>query len=136
MFTSDMILGAKLAAGLGLTIVGMGVVFAALIAISLALDALRFMSRVLEKNKPGLPAAKADSRELRSKKPVGSIETEVERVAVLTAAVAAALEKNPDRFVITAIRPRTRPDSLWSLAGRQQQMKERPFIFSKKGRQE
>ncbi len=136
MFTEHMMFGTKLANGVGLTIVGMGVVFAALILISLTLDVLRLAAAVLEKNDPG-PAAMPESRRNgRPGRQIPGTENEEELVAVMTAAVAAHLETEMERVVITAIRPEGRFSSPWSLAGRQQQMKERLSVLNRKGKWE
>jgi len=129
MFTETMLISAKLATGLGLTIVGMGVVFATLILISLSLDALRVISAALEKeNLQVLPGVdiQVETASLE--------EDEKELVAVITAAVAASTDTATDDFIIRSIRSRPFQDSIWSLAGRKQQMKDRLSIQNRRGK--
>ena len=133
MFTENMMLGAKLASGAGLTIVGMGVVFAVLVLISIALDILRLTSAVQNKNSLGSNAENSVQHVKQSGKQTISAEGDAELIAVMTAAVASSQGMETDRFVITAIRPKNRQSSLWSLAGRQQQMIERLRLFDRKG---
>lgn len=129
MFTDTMLISTKLANGLGLTIVGMGVVFVTLILISLALDALRVISAALEKESLQVPPG--IDIQLVTAAPE---EDEEELVAVITAAVAASTDTATDDFIIRSIRPRPFQDSLWSLAGRKQQMKDRLSIQNRKGK--
>lgn len=130
MFAQTMSIGAKLSSGLGLTIVGMGVVFTALILISLALDVLRVISAGLEQNKRPLATQKDRRFDTPATSPAAG---EGELVAVITAAVAAASGTTADDFIVRSIRPRPRQDSIWSLAGRQQQMRDRLRIQNGKG---
>ncbi len=131
MFTETMLISTKLAAGLGLTIVGMGVVFVTLILISLSLDALRVISAALEKE--SLQALPGIDIQLEIAAPE---EDEKELVAVITAAVAASTDSATDDFIIRSIRPKPLQDSMWSLAGRKQQMKDRLSIYNRRGQKE
>lgn len=130
MFAQTMSLSAKLASGLGLTIVGMGVVFTALTLISVALDLLRLISARLEGKKRPLTTKKDPCFDAPLKSPAAG---DGELVAVITAAVAAASGKTSDELIVRSIRPRPRQDSTWSLAGRQQQMNDRLRIQNGKG---
>ena len=51
MFSETMLISTKLINGLGLTIVGMGVVFTALILVSVALDVLKLVSAGVHKKR-------------------------------------------------------------------------------------
>ena len=127
MFTETMLISTKLANGLGLTIVGMGVVFVTLILISLSLDALRVISAALDKESlqvlPGIDV----QEEIAIPE-----EDERELVAVITAAVAASTDMAADGFIIRSIRPAIQEESLWGLAGRKQQMKDRLIIYNRR----
>jgi len=118
MFSETMSITAKLANGFGLTILGMGVVFAILTILSFALDVLRVFLAEKEKT-PSEPikdktvpasAAKEDNEEL---------------VAVITAAIASHKETPADAVVVKSIRQLPQPISLWGSAGRQRQMSDR-----------
>lgn len=130
MFSENLSIGIKLANGLGLTIVGMGVVFTALILISIALDALRVISDSLDRRR-STPADSGKPSGAAPKDPPEAEENQL--VAVITAAVAAASGTTRDAFVVRSIRPRPSGDPVWSLAGRQQQMKDRLQIQNSKG---
>ena len=127
MFTETMLISTKLTNGLGLTIVGMGVVFVTLILISLALDALRVISAALDKESlqvlPGIDV----QEEIAAHE-----EDERELVAVISAAIAASTDTATDDFIIRSIRLTSQQDSLWSLAGRKQQMKDRLSIYNRR----
>lgn len=131
MFLENLTVATKLINGLGLAIVGMGVVFTTLVLISVALDLLRIAAARLESL---APATMTKNRHAKTpaKQP---LQEEDELIAVITAAVAAASGTNTSDFTIRSIRPRPPQGSVWSLAGRQQQMKDRLKIQNRKGYQ-
>ena len=132
MFTEAMSISTKLANGLGLTIVGMGVVFCTLALISVALDLLRM--GCAGSVKADLPeAGNAPARRLDDTGITPQKDSE-QLVSVITAAVAAYTHTRREDFRIRSIRPRREGTSLWGLVGRQQQMKERTGIQVKRGR--
>ncbi len=118
MFPETMSIGAKLTNGLGLTILGMGVVFAILVVLSLSLDALR----VFLAGKVTKPSVSVKEE---TKAAIGVTEDEEELVAVITAAIAANEETSPDTLVVKSIRQLPRKYPLWGSVGRQRQVLER-----------
>jgi len=132
MFTETMSISAKLTSGLGLTIVGMGVVFCALALISVALDLLRIGCAAPAKR--ALPeAGKTPGRRLADAGITPQPDA-AQLIAVITAAVAACTHRSREDFRIRSIRPRREGACLWGLAGRQQQMKEHTGIQENRGR--
>ena len=134
MFTETMSISAKLMSGLGMTIVGMGVVFCALALISVALDLLRMCCAG-----PATADLSAAGRTPVRCLDDGGLNRQQEAeplVAVITAAVAAYTGTRREAFRIRSIRPIREGTCLWGLAGRQQQMKERSGIQVRRGRQE
>jgi sodium pump decarboxylase gamma subunit len=117
MFPETMSIGAKLTNGLGLTILGMGVVFAILIALSFSLDALRVFLAGEVKKPP-------TSVKEKTKKVIGVKEDKEELVAVITAAIAANEEISPEMLVVKSIRQLPRKDPLWGSVGRQRLMQD------------
>ena len=134
MFTDSMSMGAKLASGFGLTLVGMGVVFVSLVLISVALDILRYVMNTPDKT-GGIvkPPSGADAGSAVVRTPAVS-EQNQEIVAAITAAVSAFT--GSDHFVIRSIRPGVGRFSLWGLAGRRQQMNDQLAIRNRKGKRE
>lgn len=118
MFAETMSIGAKLTHGLGLTILGMGVVFAILVVISLSLDALRVF--LAEEVKNPSASVKEETKEAR-----GVNEDREELVAVITAAIAANEATSPDTLVVKSIRQLPQKSLLWGSVGRQRQTLER-----------
>lgn len=116
MIFETMSLGEKLAGGLGLTFLGMGVVFLVLLVVSFSLDGLRlFCSRLPE-------------RQFLKEKPVPretAEEDDSELVAVIAAAVAAYTESPMEGLRVRSIRKLPGNRCLWGSAGRQAQMQER-----------
>lgn len=130
MFLENLSIATKLINGLGLAIVGMGVVFTALALISVALDVLRITSAQLEnQNRPSTTAK--DKTGTTVAKP--SLEAENELIAVITAAVTVSSGTTNKDFIVRSIRPRQHEGSIWSPAGRRQQMKTRIKLLNSKG---
>ena len=102
MFSENLTTATKLINGLGLAIVGMGVVFTALVLISVALDVLRIISARLESGEPT-----TDKNHRYGKTPAKQpLKSEEALVAVITAAVAAASGTSKSDFTIRSIHPR------------------------------
>ena len=118
MFQETMSIGAKLTNGLGLTILGMGVVFAILLVLSLSLDALRVF--LADKVKKPPASVKEETKEA-----IGINEDQEELVAVITAAIAANEETSPDTLVVKSIRQLSQKYPLWGSVGRQRQVQNR-----------
>jgi len=115
MFPETMSIGAKLTNGLGLTILGMGVVFAILAVLSLSLDALRVFLAGEVKKPPA--CVKEETKEA-----IGVNEDKEELVAVITAAIAANEETSPETLVVKSIRQLPQKYPLWGSVGRQRQV--------------
>ena len=113
MFSETMSIAAKLANGFGLTILGMGVVFAVLVFLSFALDGLRVLLADKKESVSG-PVQKEDQ-----------CEDSDDLIAVITATIAVFTDKPADTVVVKSIRqmPRTYPP--WGAVGRQKQMSDR-----------
>ena len=129
MITETMSMSTKIAHALALTLLGMGVVFTALIIISVALDALRVIIAGLEDKTPRRPYP-VKNLNLIKNRPVG-LQEKKELIAAITAAVAAYAGSKTDRFMVRSIRPRHQNNPLWSSAGRQQQMAQRLKLAAK-----
>jgi len=131
MFTETMLTSAKLTNGLGLTLLGMGVVFMLLTIISAVLDVLRMVVSALEQRSSSVSINNGRSQNFNARvKP----REEEALVAVITAAVAAVTGTCSDGLIIKSIRPRIENNPLWSSVGRQLQMKPRADIQTLKGR--
>ena len=111
MFPETMSIVEKLTNGFGLTILGMGVVFAVLAVLSFALDGLRVL--LADKAPPPVPEKIDENR-----------DNEV-LMAVITAAIAAFTEKSEDTLIVKSIRRRPQTEPGWGAVGRQQQMADR-----------
>jgi len=120
MFTETMLTSAKLATGLGLTLLGMGVVFMLLMIISAVLDVLRMVVSALERRSATVSVNEGHNRNFNAR--VTPREKEA-LVAVITAAVVAFTGTRSDGLIIKSIRPRIENNPLWSSVGRQLQMK-------------
>ena len=118
MFSEAMTLGEKLAAGLGLTLLGMGVVFAVLAALSFGLDGLRVL--LADKDKSAGAPVDTDAAPAR-------VDTEPgeDFAVVIAAALAAFSEKSQDGLVVKSIRRAPPMEPAWGAIGRQNQMSKR-----------
>ena len=135
MFTQSMTVGMKLTNGIGLTLVGMGVVFISLILISIALDVLRYVTSAPGKSGGALkPSQGPDTGSPVSS--AGRIPATASAHQEIVAAISAAVSAytGSKRFVIRSIRPRMGRFSLWRLAGRRHQMNDRLNIQDRKGK--
>jgi sodium pump decarboxylase gamma subunit len=120
MFSETMSAAANLADGFGLTVLGMGVVFAILAVLSFALDALRVLLADKEKESAGSVSVSGE------KAPNAALHEDDEAlVAVITAAIAAFSEMPADSVVVKSIRQMPQTGFLWRIAGRIQIMAER-----------
>ncbi len=129
MFTETMLLSTILTKALGLTILGMGVVFTVLFLISIALDALRKVIVGFEKKKsPALSPENDRNITIERRKP--RREEKEELIAVITAAVAAFSKTKG--FIVRSVRPMYQNNPVWGSAGRLQQMEQSLSIQNKK----
>lgn len=121
MFTDAMTTGEKLVNGLGLTLLGMGIVFAVLVILS-------FTLQILEKVAGEKQIKKTTSnKEVETKiEPVPAQEKDDEElIAVIAAAIAASTGSSIEDFMVKSIKPLSQKTTLWGSVGRQQQMIER-----------
>lgn len=131
MFTETMSLSTMLTNALGLTVLGMGVVFAVLFLISMALDALRKIIAGFEKKK-SLSLSPGNDRNITIERRKFRREEKEELIAAITAAVAAF--SKTEGFIVRSVRPMRQNNPLWGSTGRLQQMEQRLSIQSKKGK--
>ena len=131
MFTETMLLSTMLTKALGLTILGMGVVFTVLFLISIALDALRKVIVGFEKKK-SLSLSPENDRNITIERRKHRREEKEELIAVITAAVAAF--SKTEGFIVRSVRPMYQNDPVWGSAGRLQQMEQRLSIQNKRGK--
>ena len=125
MITESMSMGTKFINSIGLTILGMGVVFLVLIVLSFSLDLLRVLAGDdKKKDTPSQEVAKS-SNAVATPSEANKQEDDQELVAVIAAAIAAMSGTSVDDFVVRSIRPLPQKQSIWGAAGRQQQMLER-----------
>lgn len=123
MFTDTLTIGEKLVNGLGITILGMGVVFAVLVILSFSLDALRIASgENKKKDSPSEEPVKANAVEAT---PVAQENDDGELIAVIAAAIATISGSSIGDFLVKSIKPVPQKNSAWASVGRQQQMLER-----------
>lgn len=112
--------------GLELTALGMGVVFASLIALTLLMWLLRLAS-------PGerqSAVTAANPKTPPAQRPVAGISPEV--VAAITAAVSAYTGMPAGSFAIQSVRPGTpSAGSAWALAGRVRQLQLAETLFKR-----
>jgi sodium pump decarboxylase gamma subunit len=124
MFTQSMSLMDKLLNGIGITILGMGVVFAVLIILSFLLDALRVISG--ENKKKDSPSKEPVSKNIvEAARAVQENDDDDELVAVIAAAIAAISGSSIEDFMVKSINPVPQKNNVWASVGRQQQMLER-----------
>ena len=123
MFSETMLISTKLLNGLGLTIVGMGVVFTALILISVAIDVLQLISAGMRKKRINQPQDIKVDPNTHELQPT-SLNDEEALVAVITASVAAVSNTGTENIFVRSIRPRLQNNPIWSSVGRQLQMRE------------
>lgn len=121
LFTDSMTVGEKLLNGLGITILGMGVVFVVLIIISLALDLLRITAGGNDKKK-----ATADKEAVKADPVVNATasaqEDDEEIIAVIAAAIASLTGNSVESFFIQSIHPVPQKSTVWGAVGRQERM--------------
>lgn len=124
LFTDSMTVGEKLLNGLGITLLGMGVVFVVLIILSYALDILRIISG--ENNKKKVPANEevAQANDMTNATEVVQQEDE-EIIAVISAAIASLTGTSVENFFIQSIKPVPQKSTIWGTVGRQERMLDR-----------
>ena len=118
MFSETMSTAATLANGFGLTILGMGVVFAVLVVLSFALDVMRVLLADRE-NAPAGPSTDAPAPDTAVR------EDNEQLVAVITAAIAAYTDVPADGVLVKSIRPLPQSGLSRGTAGRTRQMADR-----------
>src|SRR5690554_4301231 len=122
MFTETMSLGEKLFNGLGITILGVGVVFAVLVVLSYALDILRMFAGENNKKK-ATPSEEAIKESTSKAEPIVEEKADNdELIAVLAAAIAAISGSSVEDFMVRSIKSVPQKNSAWASVGRQQQM--------------
>ena len=92
----------KLLAGLGATVLGMGITLVALLSLQLVITILeKVLNRTKEEN--GLPVTPAVSPQRQEVPP--PLQEDRQLIAVITAAIAMQLRTSPNRIVIKNIEP-------------------------------
>lgn len=112
--------------GLELTLLGMGVVFAALIALTMVMKLLRHFSG---EKRPGGSLSKAFEPAATSSMARRTSGPTPEVVAAVTAAIAAYLNQPAGSFAVCAVRPVSETGSAWASSGRIQQMLAKDALF-------
>jgi sodium pump decarboxylase gamma subunit len=127
LFTDSMSLGDKLINGLGVTLLGMGVVFAVLVILSFALDILRISAGENNKKKatPNDEAVKTDSITNATNITDNAQQDDEEIIAVISAAIASLSGNSIEEFFIKSIKPVPQKNNVWATIGRQERMLDR-----------
>lgn len=124
LFTDSMTVGEKLLNGLGITVLGMGVVFVVLIIISLALDLLRITAG--DNNKKKAPASEEIAQANHIANAIEDVQQEDEEIiAVISAAIASLTGTSVENFFIQSIKPVPQKSTIWGTVGRQERMLDR-----------
>jgi len=119
LITDAMTLGEKFINSIGLTILGMAIVFVVLIILSYALDLLRIIGT--DKKKPTSseeveqPTNSASAAEVPQ-------EDDGEIIAVITAAIASLSGSSIENFIVKSIKPVPQKNNIWSITGRTERM--------------
>ncbi|HHW67873.1 MAG: glutaconyl-CoA/methylmalonyl-CoA decarboxylase subunit delta [Epulopiscium sp.] len=112
--------------GLMVTVIGMGVTFLALIALSFILDLFRVLAEGPSSKKVEAPKQEATVIEETAVKEEASEEIieqdDLELIAVITAAIAASLETSTDQLRVRSFRRINSNGSAWNKAGRMNQV--------------
>lgn len=106
--------------GLGVTIIGMGVVFLTLLVLSYVLELFRILST---SPKPKTEEAKVEEPPAEEPSDEQEYTDDLELVAVIAAAIAASLETTTDKLQVRSIRKTSSNGSAWSNAGRREQLR-------------
>lgn len=122
-FTDSMSLGDKLVNGLGVTILGMGVVFAVLVILSFALDILRISAG--ENKKKATPSEEVEKTENIANVTENAQQEDEEIIAVISAAIASLSGNSIEEFFIKSIKPIPQKNNIWASIGRQERMLDR-----------
>lgn len=122
MITDSMTLGERFVNSIGLTILGMVIVFVVLIVLSYALDLLRILGTDKKKSGP--------SQEVENPaEPVNAVEEsqedDGELIAVITAAIASLSGSTIENFFIKSIKPVPQKSNIWASTGRTERMLDR-----------
>lgn len=125
LFTDSMSLGDKLLNGLGVTILGMGVVFAVLVILSFALDILRISAGENNNKKKAIPNEEVVKAENNANATVNTQQDDEEIIAVISAAIASISGTSIEEFIIKSIKPVPQKNNIWATIGRQERMLDR-----------
>lgn len=135
LLTEGMSIGEKLISALGITLLGMGIVFIVLIIVSFVLNFLHIVAG--EKKKltvdnvsVNVKSKSISENNIQKKRELGEMVTPTifkkidnkELIAVIAAAVSAASETTENKIVIRSIKPVAQNYSAWAAAGRQEQL--------------
>ncbi|RBP38468.1 OadG family protein [Garciella nitratireducens] len=135
LLTEGMSIGEKLISALGITLLGMGIVFIVLIIVSFVLNLLHIVAG--EKKKltvdnvsVNVKSKSISENNIQKKRELGEMVTPTifkkidnkELIAVIAAAVSAASETTENKIVIRSIKPVAQNYSAWAAAGRQEQL--------------
>ena len=126
LFNASMSLGEKFVNSLGITILGMIIVFAVLVIIAFALGLLRVFFG--EDSKKKILKDEEELKEVNiTPSPVEVNEgvEDLDLIILLTAAIAAQSNKSAEDIIVRSIKPVLQRNSVWATAGRQEQMLDR-----------
>lgn len=128
MITESMSLGEKLLNSLGLTVLGLAIVFGVLVFIYLVIELMHKAIGEKPKAIANSPEAKPENIENSTTSiPVEeaveeNLQDDGELVAVIAAAIATASGTSIENLVVKSIKPVPQKNSAWAAAGRQEQM--------------
>ncbi len=135
LFSEGMSIGEKLMNALGITILGMVVVFVVLIVLSYILDLLRVVSGEKKESAPNARAVNTENKNIAKNdtqneeelaaviaSAVAAASNDGELIAVIAAAVSAASGIAMNNLVVRSIKPVPQKHSAWATAGRQEQL--------------
>lgn len=121
ILTESMSIGEKFLNTLGITILGMFVVFIVLVIIAYSLELLRIFFGEKNKKKAAEEYVEAKS-DIAEEISVKENNDDVELVVLLTAAIAAFESTSSQNIIVRSIRKLPQNKNVWAAAGRQQLM--------------
>ena len=126
LFADSMSIADRLINGLGVTILGMLVVFAVLIILSYALDVLRIFAGQNDKKKstPSEEIVKTENVS-NATNATENTQDDEEIIAVISAAIANLSGTSVEDIFIKSIKPAPQKNNIWATVGRQERMLER-----------
>lgn len=122
LINETMTLGEKFVNSLGITILGMVVVFSVLIIIASSLKLLSILFGDNYKKKIVNDVEKLEKETVNITQSNLGIEEDIDLVLLLTAAVAVHSNKSADDIIVSSIKPIGQKSSKWASVGRQEQM--------------